>query len=101
MASSGRSRTKSAFQYCRMPLKKSASNAELSTGYGIGPTSSALTSATSRNGLIACSPCSGRPLQQVTTAQNTSPWRSSGMNGSGGAICHPKNAPSSPGASWM
>ena len=32
---------------------------------------------------------------------NGSPWRSSGMNGSGGAICQAGKPPSSSGASLM
>ena len=32
---------------------------------------------------------------------NGSPCRSSGMNGSGGAICHAGKPPNSSGASWM
>ena len=47
------------------------------------------------------SPWSRSPDQQVTIAQSVSPWRSSGMKGSGGAICQAKNAPSSSGAVSM
>ena len=41
------------------------------------------------------------PAQQVTKIRNGSPWRSSGMNGSGGAICHAGKPPNSSGASAM
>ena len=67
----------------------------------MGPTNSATTGATSWNGLSAASPCSSGPAQQATIAMNVSPWRSSGMNGSGGAIWNAGNAPISSGASAM
>src|SRR6266568_1148400 len=56
-----------------MPLGNSASNAEFSAGYGIGPAISATTGATARNGAIACSPSAIGPDQCTTAAQNVSP----------------------------
>src|SRR2546425_811286 len=50
---------------------------------------------------MAASASDGGPAQHVTRTHNVSPCRSSGMKGSGGAICHAKKAPSSRGAREM
>ena len=74
----------------------------MSAGYGIGPTCSATGGATSRSdferrlALLRIG-----PAQQATKAMNGSPCRSSGMNGSGGAIWNAGNPPSCSGASLM
>ncbi len=70
-----------------------------SAGYGIVPTLSATTGANSRNREISVSPRSGSPAQQPTMSANTSPCRSCGMNGSGGAIWNAGKPPSCSGAS--
>ena len=46
-------------------------------------------------------PSSTGPAQHDTNARNVSPWRSSGMNGSGGAIWKAGNPPNASGASAM
>ena len=67
----------------------------------MGPTNSATTGATSWKGFSALSPSSSGPAQHATIAMKVSPWRSSGMKGSGGAIWKAGNAPSCSGASAM
>lgn len=76
----------------------SASKALLSAGYGIGPTSSAVTGATSWKARNRFSPSSIGPAQQATIAICGTPWRASGMKGRGGAIWKAGNAPISSGA---
>src|SRR5438270_337295 len=61
------------------------SKAALSAGYGSGPAPSATGSATSRNGFSAFSAWSIGPAQWTTASARVSPWRFSGMKGSGGA----------------
>ncbi len=64
----------------------------------MGPRCSATTGPQARIGLSTSSPRAGSPLQQTINAHSVSPWRSSGMKGSGGAIWNAKNPPSSRGA---
>ena len=65
--------------------------------YGTGPTCSATTGPASRRGCSICSAWSCGPHHDTTAANRGSPWRSSGMNGSGGAMWKPTN-PQVPGA---
>ena len=78
------------------------SNALFSAGYGIGPDElrddrrHVVERLERRLALLE----RARP-SRPTIAMNVSPWRSSGMNGSGGAIWNAGNAPISSGASAM